>query len=1022
MSPPPVGTPGAPNSRLTADIGPSLSAFGHTPVVPAASAAATVTVSAADPDGVSSVLLFTSVNGAAFTSANMAGSKGTYSGTITGKAAATIVQFYVQATDSLGAVSFFPPEGPNSRALIQWADGRAVTTLASGAKPHNLRVILTGADANKMYQLENLMSNADVPCTVVWDESIAYYRAGAQLKGSKHSRWQIVRVGYNLKFPSDDLFLGVHGGLGVDRSGDSNGVPGQKEILTKTLMNLAGGIYTPEEDVIRLIPAIATGTNYLYDGSAMLGASILSKTRLKDDFLEGQWADGASGMLFKYDTIYSLVKTIDPVTRVVDATRALPENPKIADGYSASNPVSLMNLGSDKEIYRWNWIVENGRSADNYTDLINALTAIGQTGGSAAFNSQTAQYVDVSQWLRATIGPALFGVFDNYLGTANNQHNAFIYFPPGGKATLFPWDMDYLNQGNNGANARLDNFTVGGDLPKFLLNPVYKRLYWGHMQDILNRSFNTATMTKWATHYSRFSSDNMVPMVSNYLTPRAAFAQEKINAAIPATPFTISSPPDNTSVNAASVTLTGAGWINVDEVRLVGSTEPLPIVWTSETAFTLTLPLLAGSQTYTLKAYNPQGMEVGTITRTYTNTSSIIPAAVGNLTVTELNYNPASADDLDEFIELTNLTASTLDLSNCHFDETGQGGIAYTFPAGTQLAPRARIIVVRNRTSYQTAYGNLNNLALNQWASTSALSNSGETITLYAANGTLLLSFAYNDQPASTDGGGRTLVRNLAAANADPAIYLWVESTTNGGTPGTAEYPITGVDSYITKENIPLVVNAPGILANDTTPEFGSTLTVTLLIPPPANTGSLTLNANGSFAFTPALDFAGLTTFTYQASDGIRASAATTVNLSVTPPPTFTTFITNYFTAIEQADPLVSGPAADPDLDGISNLLEYAFARNPRQPSSVNLLTLLTLPVAGENYLGITYTRPKGATDFTFTVEVSTQLNDWNTPAAPFVVVSVTDNNNGTETVTLRDSVPITHQQTRFVRLRITES
>lgn len=787
------GTPGAANSRTVVNLGPTLAAFGHAPVVPAANAAATVTVEAADPDGIASVLLFRSVNGGAFTSTAMTAADRTYSGTITGQSAGSIVQFYVQATDALGAVSFFPPEAAASRALIQWADGRALTTLPSGARPHNLRVIMTRADANNMYRLENLMSNADVPCTIVWNESTAYYRAGAQLKGSKHSRWNIARLGYNLKFPSDDLFLGVHGGLALDRSGDSNGAPGQKEILLKTLMNLAGGVYAPEDDLIRLIPAVATGSGFHFDGSAMLGASILSKTRLKDDFLEGQFENGGDGMLFKYDAIYSLNQTINPTNRVVDSG-IVPENPKIANGYSGSHFVDFVNLGTDKEIYRWNWIVENGRGTDHFSDLINVLTAIGQPGGSAAFNSQTAQYVDVSAWLRATIPPALFGIFDNYLGTANNRHNALVYIPPGGKALLFPWDMDYLNHGSGGANARTDNLTVGGDLPKFLQNPVYRRLYWGHLQDILKRSFNTATMNRWATHYSKFSSDDMTGIVSSYLTPRAAFAQEQVNAAVRRVTFSVASPADNASINAANTTLTGNGWVDVAEIRLAGSPAPLDVTWTSDMAFTLKLPLGPGTRTYVLKAYNPQGTEVGSVTRTYTNLSAIIPATAGTLAVTEIHFNPPSDTDREEFIELTNLSASPLDLSNCRFAETGQGGIAYTFPPETQLPVGGRILVVRDRAAYLAAYGNLNQAAPNQWDAASALSNAGETLTLYAADGTLIFSFAYNDNLDPADGGGATMVRVFSPASPDPNSYLWRTSTAPGGNPGGSDAVIVPGD------------------------------------------------------------------------------------------------------------------------------------------------------------------------------------------------------------------------------------
>ena len=829
------GTPGAVNSCFIANIGPTFDSFGHTPAVPAANAAATVTVKVADPNGVTSVQLFTAVSGAAFTSANMTAANGVYSGTIAGKAAGTIVQFYVRATDSLGVVSYFPPGGAASRALIQWADGRALTTLPSGAKPHNLRVIITGADANNMYKLENLMSNADVPCTVVWDESIVYYRAGAQLKGSKHTRWQIVRVGYNLSFPPDDLFLGVHGGIALDRSGDSNGHPGQEEILLKTLMNLAGGTYAPEEDLIRLIPAKATGSGYLYDGSAMLGACMLSKTRLKDDFLEGQFENGDKGMLFKYDAVYTLDETINPTTRVIDPA-IVPENPKIANGYSNSPFVSLMNLGANKEIYRWHWIVENGRSADNYADLINALTAIGQTGGSAAFNTQTAQYLDISPWLRATIPPALFGVSDNYLGDGY-PHNVLIFFPPGGKAQLFPWDMDYLNQSNPTAAT----LTVGGDLAKFLANPVYKRLYWGHMLDILNRSFNTTTMTKWATHYSKFSSADMVPMVSNYLTPRAAYARAQVNAAIPAVTFAVTTPADNASINAASTTITGSGWIDVAEIRLVGSSEPLNLTWSSSTAFSLLLPLSPGTRSYTLKAYNPQGIEVGSVTRTYTNTTPVLPAVAGTIAVTELNFNPASSTDLEEFIELTNMSPNVLDLSNCHFDETGQGGVAYTFPAGTQLAVGGRIIVVRDRNAYLAAYGNLTNVAPNQWAATSALSNGGETLTLYAADGTLIFSFAYNDNLKAADGGGYTLVRVLASTNPNLNTYLWRSSIALGGNPG-------GTDAILVPGNPLADGDGDGFAAwveaaLGSSDNAGSSLPTGVMINPGANPGEFVVTS-----------------------------------------------------------------------------------------------------------------------------------------------------------------------------------
>jgi large repetitive protein len=45
--------------------------------------------------------------------------------------------------------------------------------------------------------------------------------------------------------------------------------------------------------------------------------------------------------------------------------------------------------------------------------------------------------------------------------------------------------------------------------------------------------------------------------------------------------------------------------------------------------------------------------------------------------------------------------------------------------------------------------------------------------------------------------------------------------------------------------------------------------------------GSLSLNADGSFTYTPAANFHGPDTFTYEASDGALASNPATVTITV---------------------------------------------------------------------------------------------------------------------------------------------
>ena len=94
--------------------------------------------------------------------------------------------------------------------------------------------------------------------------------------------------------------------------------------------------------------------------------------------------------------------------------------------------------------------------------------------------------------------------------------------------------------------------------------------------------------------------------------------------------------------------------------------------------------------------------------------------------------------------------------------------------------------------------------------------------------------------------------------------------------------PVAVVDAYSTDEehqalNVPA---ATGVLANDSDTE-GTALTAAVVTGPAH--GDLTLNANGSFTYTPAPDYNGPDSFTYMAGDGLLDSNTVAVNLTVDP-------------------------------------------------------------------------------------------------------------------------------------------
>jgi CSLREA domain-containing protein len=98
------------------------------------------------------------------------------------------------------------------------------------------------------------------------------------------------------------------------------------------------------------------------------------------------------------------------------------------------------------------------------------------------------------------------------------------------------------------------------------------------------------------------------------------------------------------------------------------------------------------------------------------------------------------------------------------------------------------------------------------------------------------------------------------------------------------------------------MVAAPGVLANDTDADRDP-LTAQL-VTAPAN-GTVTLNADGGYVYTPAPGFSGTDTFTYVARDAVSASAPATVTITVAAPaPSF-------------VPPPTVQPAAAPEVSGV---------------------------------------------------------------------------------------------------------
>ncbi|SIO19312.1 hypothetical protein SAMN05444166_2918 [Singulisphaera sp. GP187] len=135
--------------------------------------------------------------------------------------------------------------------------------------------------------------------------------------------------------------------------------------------------------------------------------------------------------------------------------------------------------------------------------------------------------------------------------------------------------------------------------------------------------------------------------------------------------------------------------------------------------------------------------------------------------------------------------------------------------------------------------------------------------------------------------------------------------------------PVANDDSYNTPQNQTLAIGGAGVLANDFDPD-GNPLS-TILVSGPAH-GSLLLNPEGAFWYTPTTGYTGPDSFTYKAFDTQDASNVATVNLNVTPPNRPPVALNDSYAVIKNqpltvAAPGVLGNDSDPDGNPISTVL-----------------------------------------------------------------------------------------------------
>jgi hypothetical protein len=189
---------------------------------------------------------------------------------------------------------------------------------------------------------------------------------------------------------------------------------------------------------------------------------------------------------------------------------------------------------------------------------------------------------------------------------------------------------------------------------------------------------------------------------------------------------------------------------------------------------------------------------------------------------------------------------------------------------------------------------------------------------------------------------------------------------------------------------------------------------------PAANKGGAAVNFNGTAtdtvdgALTPTFSPTSGSTFPLGTT---RVSASATDSGGLTATGSFTVTVQRSYAWFQDQYALSDGdPTADPNHTGVSNLEAYALALNPAIPDRSQWPSEAL--VGG--HLQISYPQWTDAADVTYVVEVSGDLQTWNSGNGYIQQISTTPIDALREEIVVSDLTPTTSAARRFMRLRLT--
>ena len=759
-----LGSPGAANSQYAVNAGPAIYDVTHLPILPAAGQNVVVTARVSDVDGVSSVQLkyrndtdapwttyTVAMNDSGVGGDSIAGD-GVYSATIPGQGTNDLVAFYVQATDAHASsmTTVFPTAAPNEEAHVMFGQNSWGGTFGT------YRFWMTEADRVEWANRQKF-SDHPIHGTFVYGDFRAIYNAGGRFRGSPFIRSngdpETKDTSYVFYVPKDSRVLGSTS-FNLDRlEGDGTK---QRERMSLWLADQVDTPFFNQRYVHLFVNQNPKNTIYGDSHSP------------NDDFVNAYWSDGTDGELFKIDDWFEFN-----------------DSSQVSMEFSDNGQLRLYLTNGQKNQarYRWSWRKEPMDGFDDdYSLFFDLVDAINYDYRSPQFAATAPVIIDYDEWMHTFAIQHVINNWDSY--GFNRGKNMSLYMPDDGQWQMIMWDLDHSHM--TGGTTDNNLFSINDPVlrDEFFNYPLFRRAYWraiGEIADAMEASRIDPIMD---ANYSAFQANGIYPESPNsalkgWVAGRRSWLLGQVASVNAGFAITTNGGADF-STGAQIVTIEGTAPVAVKTMRLNGV--EIEVDFNTVTAWEFQIGLAEGANVLAFEGYDFKGNLIAsdTITVTFTNTAV---SPLGQIVINEIMYNPASAVEQGEFIEIHNTSATTaFDLSGWRMD-----GADFTFAPGSIINAGEYVVIVENITTFTTAYGSSHTI-LGQYSG--GLSNGGERLELQMPAGSILWTtvdeVTYSDDlpwHVTADGTGPSLQR-VDPTRAGDWSGNWIADAGTHYTPG----------------------------------------------------------------------------------------------------------------------------------------------------------------------------------------------------------------------------------------------